>query len=469
MNTDNDCPRYRPFSLPNVRIKVRKAKYSTSLDSRGYIPVYEYTINNQPIMWDRETGYVHFTGIWKALGNSKSDIVKMVDSNPELKVKKIRGGFLKIQGTWIPYDFASILCKRTAWHIRKELIALFGPRFSNEALDPMHEDYGCLLLDPKKAPLTSRHNHRRHMTTSTTMKQVRQHHQPYPTNNNKCQQQQHNQKMVSSFKKQNKKNKEKKEKGKKEKHAIITNNMSLSRLLNDNNSEDYIQSNRSDSFSSISSFSSFSSSSSSSSSSSFQLLSPLDDTSVSEDDISSDHTTPSPTFHTTLPHLYDHHNQKWKSPNMPIPFLPSIIHHDDSHSSSSSSSSSSYYSSSFSSSSAFTQSHDGDHTIHSIYSKPNHQDQHHHALLPKITPIYPSYWHHKKQQQEEVETIHTSSSPSSYSTALNQDIIDTINATILLQRLSQDDGARPFRPMSSSIIPSRVVVGDQEYKICWDS
>lgn len=45
-------------------------------------------------------GYVHFTGIWKSLGNSKADIVKMVDSNPELKVKKIRGGFLKIQGTW---------------------------------------------------------------------------------------------------------------------------------------------------------------------------------------------------------------------------------------------------------------------------------------------------------------------------------------------------------------------------------
>jgi hypothetical protein len=51
-------------------------------------------------MWDRETGYVHFTGIWKALGNSKSDIVKMVDSNPELGTKKIRGGFLRIQGTW---------------------------------------------------------------------------------------------------------------------------------------------------------------------------------------------------------------------------------------------------------------------------------------------------------------------------------------------------------------------------------
>ncbi|KAI8394033.1 transcription regulator HTH, apses-type DNA-binding domain-containing protein, partial [Radiomyces spectabilis] len=124
---DNDCPKFRPFSLPTQRLpKVKKAKYSTSLDPRGYIPVYEYIINGQPIMWDRESGYVHFTGIWKSLGNSKSDIVKMVDSNPELKVKKIRGGFLKIQGTWIPYEFAYILCKRTAWNVRKDLVPIFG-------------------------------------------------------------------------------------------------------------------------------------------------------------------------------------------------------------------------------------------------------------------------------------------------------------------------------------------------------
>ncbi|KAG1017269.1 hypothetical protein G6F43_014435 [Rhizopus delemar] len=45
-------------------------------------------------MWDRETGHVHFTGIWKALNNSKADIVKIVDSNPELQVKKVRGGCL---------------------------------------------------------------------------------------------------------------------------------------------------------------------------------------------------------------------------------------------------------------------------------------------------------------------------------------------------------------------------------------
>lgn len=73
---DNDCPRFRPFASPTQRmIKVKKAKYSTSLDSRGYIPgntffsiffifihhiliVYEYLINGQPIMWDRESGNI---------------------------------------------------------------------------------------------------------------------------------------------------------------------------------------------------------------------------------------------------------------------------------------------------------------------------------------------------------------------------------------------------------------------------
>lgn len=36
---DNDCPRFRPFVSPNQRtVKVKKAKYSTSLDPRGYIP-----------------------------------------------------------------------------------------------------------------------------------------------------------------------------------------------------------------------------------------------------------------------------------------------------------------------------------------------------------------------------------------------------------------------------------------------
>ncbi|ORX51188.1 hypothetical protein DM01DRAFT_1337250, partial [Hesseltinella vesiculosa] len=54
------------------------------------------------------------------------------------------------------------------------------------------------------------------------------------------------------------------------------------------------------------------------------------------------------------------------------------------------------------------------------------------------------------------------------SSKLHQDIVDTINATIMLQRLSQDNGERPFRPMPSCAIPSRVVVNDQEFSIGWD-
>ncbi|CAO3593697.1 unnamed protein product [Absidia cylindrospora] len=314
---DNDCPRFRPFaaSLPNLKLKVRKAKYSTSLDPRGYIPVYEYMINHQPIMWDRETGYVHFTGIWKALGNSKSDIVKMVDSNPELQVKKIRGGFLKIQGTWIPYDFAAILCRRTSYPIRKELTALFGPKFANDALAPGHKEYGSLLLDPQRVnPMARR-----------TMRQ-------------------HNQQ-----------------------HRKSVDHMSLSRLLNTNEQQ---QQQTGTTWST-----------------------------------SSPHTTPSPTLRKSepsrsLPRIMP---VRWPSPPL-LPTTPPAPPPSSSSTSSSSSSSSSH-------------------------SSPMEEDK---------------------------------------CMTLNQDIIDTINATLLLQRLSQDDGARPFKPMSAHTVPSRVMVGDQEYRICWD-
>ncbi|KAI7907816.1 transcription regulator HTH, apses-type DNA-binding domain-containing protein [Cokeromyces recurvatus] len=141
------CP-CKSEKYPQFDIKM--CNYSTSLDPRGYIPVYQYNIKDVPVMWDRETGYVHFTGIWKILGNTKTDIVKIMDANPNLKTKKIRGGFLQIQGTWVPYKEAHLLCKRNAWNVRNELIPIFGQSFPFEALSPNHEDFGCLWLDPKK-------------------------------------------------------------------------------------------------------------------------------------------------------------------------------------------------------------------------------------------------------------------------------------------------------------------------------
>ncbi|KAG6877952.1 hypothetical protein C0993_001570 [Termitomyces sp. T159_Od127] len=37
---------------------------------------------------------------------SLADIVKMIDSQPDLAplIRRVRGGYLKIQGTWMPYE-----------------------------------------------------------------------------------------------------------------------------------------------------------------------------------------------------------------------------------------------------------------------------------------------------------------------------------------------------------------------------
>ena len=39
-------------------------------------------------------------------GNEIADIVKMIDSQPDLAplIRRVRGGYLKIQGTWMPYE-----------------------------------------------------------------------------------------------------------------------------------------------------------------------------------------------------------------------------------------------------------------------------------------------------------------------------------------------------------------------------
>lgn len=43
-----------------------------------------------------------------------ADIVKMVESQPDLapQLRRVRGGYLKIQGTWMPYEIALRLARR---------------------------------------------------------------------------------------------------------------------------------------------------------------------------------------------------------------------------------------------------------------------------------------------------------------------------------------------------------------------
>ncbi|KIM39196.1 hypothetical protein M413DRAFT_447160 [Hebeloma cylindrosporum] len=138
-------PRFRPYASANHH--VTKGRYITSNDPRGYIPVYEYPLNGQWIMMDIDDGYILWTGIWKALGNSKADIVKMIDSQPDLAplIRRVRGGYLKIQGTWMPYEVALKLSRRVAWTIRDDLIPLFGPTFPSTCLSPDQPGYGQVV------------------------------------------------------------------------------------------------------------------------------------------------------------------------------------------------------------------------------------------------------------------------------------------------------------------------------------
>lgn len=124
-----------------------KGRYITSNDARGYIPVYEYPLNGQWIMMDMDDGYILWTGIWKALGNHKADIVKMLESQPELatQLRRVRGGYLKIQGTWLAYEVALRLARRVAWPIRHDLVPLFGPTFPTTCLAPDQPGYGTVI------------------------------------------------------------------------------------------------------------------------------------------------------------------------------------------------------------------------------------------------------------------------------------------------------------------------------------
>lgn len=121
---------------PAVRLfqtnqKVMHSRYATSADPRGYIPVYEYNVAGSTIMIDSETGYVHLTALWKALGHNKADVTRLCESDPSIAplVRKVRGGYLKIQGTWVPFETALVLARRVAYPIRESLIPLFGPTF----------------------------------------------------------------------------------------------------------------------------------------------------------------------------------------------------------------------------------------------------------------------------------------------------------------------------------------------------
>ncbi|KAI9010682.1 transcription regulator HTH, apses-type DNA-binding domain-containing protein, partial [Hyaloraphidium curvatum] len=119
------------FPAPRLEQNV----YATAADPRGYLPVYEFlSSNGTPLMWDSEDGYVNWTSIRKAMGWSKKGEGRKLAIAKELEdvertsphVRRVRGGILKIQGTWIPKESALEAALTYCHPIRHELVPIFG-------------------------------------------------------------------------------------------------------------------------------------------------------------------------------------------------------------------------------------------------------------------------------------------------------------------------------------------------------
>lgn len=154
-----------PHQLPPLRriyLQIAAKQYSApALDpDRAHLSVYEYQVGSQWIIWDHETGNVLLTSLWRAAQQHspqadhdklrappKADIVKLLESTPKelhASIKRVRGGFLKIQGTWVPHALCRRLARRFCYYIRFQLVPLFGADFPAECLAPGDAGFGEL-------------------------------------------------------------------------------------------------------------------------------------------------------------------------------------------------------------------------------------------------------------------------------------------------------------------------------------
>lgn len=162
-------PQHAQDLQENVYPSIVTKKYSASAlgANRSHLLVYEYPLATQWVIWDYETGYTHLTGLWRAAlhehalhknkngvvhvkPNAKADIVKLLESTPQALhpyIKRVRGGFLKIQGTWVPHSLCKRLARSFCYYIRYQLVPIFGPDFPDLCLGPDDPGFGELRFD----------------------------------------------------------------------------------------------------------------------------------------------------------------------------------------------------------------------------------------------------------------------------------------------------------------------------------
>ncbi|SNX87635.1 uncharacterized protein MEPE_06345 [Melanopsichium pennsylvanicum] len=139
----------RPARLfPTQMHEFRKGKYATTGGDRGFMAVFEYDVRGHTMMINVDTSFVRFTSITQALGKTKVNFGRLIRNCPALDphITKLKGGYLSIQGTWLPYDLAKELSRRIAWEIRDHLVPLFGYDFPASCLRPNSDGFGQLAI-----------------------------------------------------------------------------------------------------------------------------------------------------------------------------------------------------------------------------------------------------------------------------------------------------------------------------------
>ncbi|KIS66714.1 uncharacterized protein UMAG_04778 [Mycosarcoma maydis] len=151
----------RPARLfPTPIHEFRKGKYATAGGESGFMTVFEYDVRGHTMMIDVDTSFVRFTSITQALGKNKVNFGRLVKTCPALDphITKLKGGYLSIQGTWLPFDLAKELSRRIAWEIRDHLVPLFGYDFPSTCLRPDSEGFGQLAIGMSQKRARKRHN-----------------------------------------------------------------------------------------------------------------------------------------------------------------------------------------------------------------------------------------------------------------------------------------------------------------------
>ncbi|CAL9730001.1 hypothetical protein MOUN0_I04236 [Monosporozyma unispora] len=131
---------YEPISWDGKQTRRRKSSITNSNDIQAH---------NNEIKSPEDIHYVdlHWNSLSKDLKHLVlSDFQETLEKQYPGKtfddldmsthiLQRIRGGYIKIQGTWLPWQVARLICTRFCFPIRWLLVPMFGPTFPQECED----------------------------------------------------------------------------------------------------------------------------------------------------------------------------------------------------------------------------------------------------------------------------------------------------------------------------------------------